>query len=187
MFIYNMNYYLFSLRTNSQNHYDNSVRTLTESLRGFIMSANRASYVVIGDNRTALQQCIINTRDTLEDVLNALKKTANSPVFDYAIATETQIEIDLKEQTDELKVAIAAATDAKCLAAVGITPYNLGLKYSKYSNSITNCVWAQQVSSNAQIVNRFNPPHFSALPMMNNAGYSLGIARTREDVLSFVS
>lgn len=185
-FIYNMNYYLFSLRTNAQNHFDNSVRTLTESLRGFIINANRASFVMVGVNRTVLQQCIIDTRDTLEDALDSLKKFANSPIYDYAASTETQIELDLKPQTDEIKAAIAAATDKKCLSAIGISAYSLSLKYQKYSTSITNCVFAQETASNTQIVLEFNPEHFPALTMLNNAAYNLGMAKTRDQVLAFV-
>lgn len=186
-FIYNMNFYIFSLRSNAQNHFDSSVRTLTESLRVYMNSANRANYVVIGDNRTALQECIVNTRETLLDVLDSLKNSANSPIFDYTVATETQIELDLQTQTDELKAAIDATTNSKCLAAIGINPFSLGLKYQKFSSSITTCVFAQQIASNTQIIVEFNPEHYPALTLLNSAGYSLGIARTREQLLTFVS
>lgn len=186
-FIYNENSYLFALRTNAQNHFDNSVRTMTESLRGFMISANRAAYVMIGENRTILQKCIVDNRDALEDALNVLKKTANSPIFDYSLSTESQIELDLKPQTDEVIAAITASTDMKCLTAVGITTASIDAKYTKYSSSITSCVYAQQSASNSQIVAEFNPEHFPLLTMLNNAGYTLGIARTRDQLMTFVS
>lgn len=184
-FIGGMNVQTHALRTNAQNHFDNSVRTLTESLRAFSIYANRAYYAVATD-RVALQSCLVNMRDTMETVLETLRKSANSPIFDFSVSTETRIESDLKTQIEELKAAINSKTDAKCLSVSGITVASLNTKYSAYDTSLTNCINTVSGGINTDIVNKFNPEHFPALDLLNRIGGLVNAAKTRALMTTFV-
>lgn len=181
-----MNTPILSLRTNVQNLFDNAVRSLSESLRSFILSSNRASYVMIGSERTVLQECLVGTRDAVEEIIQFLLRNASSSIFDCTISTETRMETDLKAQTDELKTAIEAATDLKCLSAIGLTTHNIGLKYQKYSNSVRTCITALQHSSNTAILQKCGPEYTTAFDMLNLAGITLLNAKTRAQVVAFV-
>jgi hypothetical protein len=175
------------LRQNAQNHFDNSVRTLTESLRGFNLAANLAPFAVAEGNRTAFQTCLTEIRDTMEDVLQFLRKKANSPVFDFTQSTETRIEIDLKSQTDELLSAIASKTNDTCLLAVGITTNNLYKVYDDYIVNIKRCISSISGSTNTEIIFKFNPEHFPALSFLNQIRRSLEATKTRAHISGFVS
>jgi hypothetical protein len=123
----------------------------------------------------------------MEIVLEALRKKANSPVFDFSVSTVTRIESDLKAQIDELKAAIYSKTDAKCLAATGITVANLNAKYNTYAANFRTCINTVSGGINTDIVNKFNPEHFPALDLLNRVGNSLNACTTRVQVSNFES
>jgi hypothetical protein len=185
-FVAGMNAAPSAFRTNVQTHFDNSVRTLMESLRSFSINANRAHFAVADVNRTSFQECLIHIRDTVENVADFLKKKATLPVFDFSASTVTRIENDLKNQTDEMKAAIASKSDVECLTSLGFNVNSLNTRYLSYSFSLINCIIQVSASTNTEILEKFNVQHFPALNLLNRIGVSLGSLRTRTEVNSFV-
>jgi hypothetical protein len=175
------------LRQNAQNHFDNSVRTLTESLRSFNLAASLAPFAVAEANRTIFQTCLVEIHDTMEDVLQFLRKKANSPVFDFTVSTETRIEVDLKSQTEELLSAIASKSNDTCLMGVGITTNNLYKVYDEYIVGVKRCISSISGSTNSEIIRKFNPEHFPALSFLNQIRRSVEGTKTRAHISSFVS
>jgi len=175
------------MRNNNQIHFDNSVRTLTESLHNFQMDANTADWPDVDSNRTALRDCLINIRTTVADSLKFLQNDANTPIFDFVNSSVSRVELELQSQTDELKAAVSSKTNASCLTKIGITETSLNTKYKSYKSNITTCVNSVKSVTNTDIINRFNPAHFPALSLLNSIGTALGAASTRELFSTFVS
>lgn len=170
-----------------QPHFDNSVRTLTDSLRQFNLAANLAPFAVAEDNRDKFKTCLVEIRDTMEDVLDFLRKKVSSPVFDYTDSTETRIEADMKSQVDGLKSAIASKSNDTCLLAIGITTNNLYTVYSDYIAGIKRCISSISVSTNNELIGKFNPEHFPALSLLDQLRRSLEATKTQAHINSFVS
>lgn len=185
--VFKLNQPITDLRSNAQIHFSNSVRTLTESLHVFTYNANRAYGIIADVERSNFEECLVEIRDTMETILEFLRKKANSPVYDFSVSTVTRIESDLKSQTDELKTAIKSKTDAACLSKTLITADNIKTKYSAYSNNVTTCINALSVKTNTAIIQRFNPEHFPALALLNKIGSSLSNLTTRTQSVTFVS
>lgn len=137
-------------------------------------------------NRGPIQTCLVNIRDTMETVLEFLRKRANAPIYDYSSSTETRIETDLKSHAGQLKAAINSKSDAKCLAAAGVTSRNLNVYYGTYARNVTNCINSLSLKVNRDIILQFNPKHFPALNLLNRIGFSLGSISTQEQIVDFV-
>lgn len=170
-----------------QPHFDNSVRTLTESLRQFSLAAHLAPFAVAQDNRTAFQYCLSDIRDSVEDALEFLRKKAGSPVFDFSVSTETRIESDMRGQVDELLSLVASKTNETCIWNLQITTNNLYTVYNAYIASLKTCISSISVTTNNQLIARFNPEHFPALSYLNQIRRSLEATKTTAHTSSFVS
>lgn len=186
-FVGDISAFPYTIRSNAQTHFDDAVRLFTESLRVFSMNANQVYFPVADTNRSCFQECLINIRDSVDHVMEYLRKHANAPVFDFANATETRIEIDLKNQTEELKAAIKTKEDAQCLEKIGINVVSLNEKYLKYYSGLIGCIIPLSVSTHADIITKFSAPRMKAWALLNRIGMRLGNIRKRTQVESFVS
>lgn len=174
------------MRSNAQTHFNDAARLMTESLRTFSMSANQVYFPVADSNRSCFQECLVNIRDSVEHVLEFLRKNASSPVYDFANSTETRIEADLKTQTDELKKTIKSKKDAKCLEEIGINVVSLNEKYIKYYSGLIGCIIPLSISTHTDIISKFTVPRMQAWTLLNRIGLRLGNIKKRSQVVDFV-